>query len=505
MAKRYLLLTVCCIWGGFAGKIHSQEKDILSQPVPLHAPVADSIEPEIARPDTVDLKKIKSLREQFERQNRLYSVPFRSEDPLLRFLKKDEVIMSNEALYWINKAYEPSWRLDYLTFRDTSIVNPLFLPLIFRGGQFPEYPETEFFLHKPAGDAYAPLFRPDTSVFASERSEIRFRQRVYRDISLARPDYFRYTLADIPTDIPQPKEIKSRPVWNIFQVENDTEPNELKGPKLGRPKIKYWIPYFESSIQFSQTYISPNWHKGGNGNLNLYTRNYFRYNYNKDKVQFTNELEWKESFYTAPKDTLHEYRVGEDVFRIYSNLGYRAFHNWFYTFYGEFKTQIFTNYAENSRKKLAAFLAPYTINFGIGMKYELKKSFKEKGKNVSFSTNLAPISYTYMYSIDDKIDLARHGFVDGKHYLSRVGSTVRADLTFNFNRFTSWTSRFYYFTSYDRIEGEFENTLNLAISRFFSTRLHLNLRYDDGVSKKKPSDNYLQIYELLSFGFNYKW
>ena len=69
----------------------------------------------------------------------------------------------------------------------------------------------------------------------------------------------------------------------------------------------------------------------------------------------------------------------------------------------------------------------------------------------------------------------------------------------------SWYSRFYYFTSYDRIQAEFENILNMKISRFFSTTLTLKLRYDDGVSKKDEFDSYIQVNELLSFGFNYTW
>ena len=31
------------------------------------------------------------------------------------------------------------------------------------------------------------------------------------------------------------------------------------------------------------------------------------------------------------------------------------------------------------------------------------------------------------------------------------------------------------------------------------------MRYDDGVAKSEDFNSYLQINELLSFGFNYKW
>ena len=85
------------------------------------------------------------------------------------------------------------------------------------------------------------------------------------------------------------------------------------------------------------------------------------------------------------------------------------------------------------------------------------------------------------------------------------GSTINATLNFQFNRNVSWYSRFYYNTSYKRIEGEWENRFTFAWSRFFSTNITLNLRYDDGVAKNEDFDSYLQINELLSFGFNYKW
>ena len=173
---------------------------------------------------------------------------------------------------------------------------------------------------------------------------------------------------------------------------------------------------------------------------------------------------------------------------------------------------MFTNFAENSENKMAAILSPFTINIGLGMKYDLNKTFtSNKHKKLTLSANLAPLSFTYMYSVDKNIDLGRHGFLKNEttgqfeHKLRKFGSTINATLNFQFNRNISWYSRFYFFTSYDRIQGEFENRLNMAISRFFSTTLSLNLRYDDGVTKRDDFDSYIQINELLSFGFNYKW
>lgn len=124
---------------------------------------------------------------------------------------------------------------------------------------------------------------------------------------------------------------------------------------------------------------------------------------------------------------------------------------------------------------------------------------------------MAPISYTFKYSARDDIDFGRHGFEkksgtdEYNRSLSKFGSTIKTDMTINFNRSVSWQSRILYSTSYDRVEAEFENTLVMAISRFFSTRLYLYVRYDDGATKKEDFDSYFQLNELISFGFNYKW
>ncbi|WP_234367794.1 DUF3078 domain-containing protein [Parabacteroides pacaensis] len=502
--RRYIVILMVALCEFYSSYLYSQETDVLPQTIisqPQSTASQDTIIQKIELKEA-DMENIKGIRKQFELQNSTYSIPFQPNDKLLRFLKKDELEISNEALYWLNKIYEAPSNISWQDITPS----PLFLPLVFKGNHLQDTILYDFFW-KNVKTAYSDLFRPDTSLFQNELKKRKFEKEVLLYMERNHPEYFKYIASNLPTEneIPKPDEIKTNPFTELFTVESEMDASTVGTPKKYRPKIRYWRPYHESSIQFSQSHISENWHKGGTGNLNLFMRTYMRYNYNKDKIQFNNELEWKASFYTAPKDTVHDYRVGEDVFRLYSNFGYKAFNKWYYTVDANFRTQLFTTYAENSKQKLAAFLAPYTLTIGVGMKYELRKNFKQPGRNLSVTVNMAPLSYTYMYSINDKIDLGRHGFINGKHYLSKVGSTVRADATYNFNRVISWQSNFYYNTSYDRIEGELQNTLNFAINRYFSTRFYLDLRFDDGVKKKKDSDSYLQVYEILSFGFNYKW
>lgn len=463
-----------------------------------------------------DLDNIPNIQSEYVRQNKLYAAPIPPSQSLLRFLNRDKLEMSEEALYWARMVRDASTLFDEnMTFKDTIIVNPLFLPLVFKSKVLPDdYTLYDVdFLKRPY--PYEQYSLADT-IFEDYKKREAIQKEAIHSIVYNHPEYFRYSLRDLPGDIIKPVEIKKE-ITDTPAIAIKYSPNfdDVEAPVKFIPERQYWTSGFESAIQFSQNYISPNWHKGGSSNLNLFTKNHLRYDYKKDKIQFTNFMDLNVSTYTAPKDTLRNYKIGDDLLRFHSNFGYKAYNKWYYTFDVELKTQLFRNYKENSEQKQAAFLAPYTINLGLGMKYDLEKKFTQKGKNLKLNVNMAPISYKYMYSRikdDAELDLGRHGFkkkkgsdTEHEHVLSQFGSTINANFTFNFNRNVSWQSRIYYFTSYDRVEAEFENTLVLAISRFFSTRIYCHLRFDDGATKSEDFDSYFQINELLSFGFNYKW
>lgn len=458
-----------------------------------------------------DLNNILDLRTQFEKQNSTYSAPVTPNENLLRFLKKDEAQLSDEAMYWAHLIHDASTLFDdNMTFRDTIIVSPLFLPLVFKGGLVPDdltfYNEDSW---KPKNLVPQP-FAIDT-IFKEEERKKKLNMQAYNYIRDNYPNYFRYSENDLPQDkivIKEIQKVKDEP--ELLQVENEKNFDDVDAPVKFIPERRYWTSHFESAIQFAQNYISPNWHKGGNSAMNLANREYFIYNYNKDKVLFTNELEIKNTLNTAPNDTLRSYKISDDVFRLHSNFGYRAINKWYYSFDMEFRTQIFSSFIENSDVKQSAFLAPYTVTTSLGMKYDLNKKFKKKNKSLTFNAVIGALSCTFKQTTDGHIDLGRHfkpdeetGELPTKQ--SQFGSNINATLNFQINKNVNWYSRFYYNTSYSRIEGEFENRISLAISRFFSTTITLNLRYDDGIAKKEDYDHYLQINELLSFGFRYKW
>lgn len=273
-------------------------------------------------------------------------------------------------------------------------------------------------------------------------------------------------------------------------------------------KRKYWLPSLETSLQFSQNYISDNWHKGGNSNLNLAMRTYLSLSYSRGKRQWLGELESKLGVYTADVEGQSEhYRISEDRLRIHSNYGIKISKRWSYTLDGELRTQLFTIYGKSRKGRViqSAPFAPIRSNLGIGLQYSYNHKSKARyGSAFKLSFNLAPLSHNWRWSKRNDIDLARHGLSPQKRSIHSFGSTLRGQLKWDFNMDLSWTSRIYFDTSYKNCEAEWENTLTMRVGRYFSTRINLHLRFDDSAKPSNGWNKFLQINELLSFGFNYK-
>jgi hypothetical protein len=269
---------------------------------------------------------------------------------------------------------------------------------------------------------------------------------------------------------------------------------------------KYWIPGFESSVQFSQNYISDNWNKGGTSNLNLQMRNYLSLLYQRERVSWLNELESKLGLYRTGEETNGDrYRINEDLLRLHSNYGIKFNKHWSYTLDGELRTQLFDIHSGDNKVLQSAPFAPLRTNLGLGLLYTYSKKSKQVyGRSFSVNFNIAPLSHNWRWSHRDDIDLARHGLTKDKLSVHTFGSTMRGVMQWNINMDVSWTSRVYFNTSYKNVEAEWENTLVMRISRYFSTRVNVQLRFDDNEAPSSQWNKHLQINELLSVGFNYK-
>ncbi len=332
----------------------------------------------------------------------------------------------------------------------------------------------------------------------------RMELQALRSLQLRRPDLIRETASDLLAHKVDYKKVHSTEAQIAAP---ETPIAAVQDPISGIQKIllprRYWTFGWNSVVQFSQAYISPNWHKGGNSHFNLYNRQLFKADYKKDLLAWNNELEWKLSVYTSPADTVARYRVADDLLRFRSNVGLETpLKNFFYTLDTEVRTQFFKMREENKTKTLSDLFSPVIVTLGAGMKYVYEhKSASYYGRKLKLEVNLAPLAYDFRWTMNSSIDLTRHGFKAGERIYSAVGSMLRANLDFDITQSFTWRSRLYYNTSYKRIETEWENAFIFALSKYFSTRLNVHLRFDDAVPRTPENPSRIQINQLFSFGF----
>ena len=96
------------------------------------------------------------------------------------------------------------------------------------------------------------------------------------------------------------------------------------------------------------------------------------------------------------------------------------------------------------------------------------------------------------------------GVKEGKHSLFDLGSQLTADLEWKMNDNVTWKTRFYAFTSYKRVELEWENTFELRVSKYITANLFLFPRFDDA-SIWDDDLGYWEFKEYSSIGFAYKF
>ena len=264
-------------------------------------------------------------------------------------------------------------------------------------------------------------------------------------------------------------------------------------------KPNFWKYTAAASMQFSQHGISDNWYQGGESTNALNSEFRMTANYNdKQKVQFENSLEIKLGFITAPSDTVHNYKTNADLFRINSKLGIRAIKNLYYTLSGEFQTQFFSNYKTNTNDLISTFFSPANLKLSLGLDYKQNKN------KYTLSVLGNPFSWRYVYLANDKIvNPSQFNVEAGKRRASLFGSEITANVTWKIRDNLTYRTKFDYFTTYEKVIMNWENTFEFQFNRYLSTKVFLHGRFDDGVTLTDDNRTYFQFKEMLTFGLSY--
>ena len=121
-------------------------------------------------------------------------------------------------------------------------------------------------------------------------------------------------------------------------------------------------------------------------------------------------------------------------------------------------------------------------------------------KNLTLDATVSPFSVNFKYV--DRLYLATSfGLKEGRHTKFEYGSNITVTYTWNIWKNIQWTGRIYYFTDYSKAQLEWENTFNLRINKFLTTKLFLYPRFDDSAARQEGR-SYFQFNENLSVGLD---
>ena len=378
-------------------------------------------------------------------------------------------------------------------------MSPLFMPLVFNANRR-VYKITDRVKKEFGQSIKTPLIDSIQMSMRSENFVRRIAQGILQNSETQQIGNIKYDQKNLPepeqlvfhlnSSIPP---VWSKPIGRISEGNADTK-------ELPKSEYKPWSKNGNVKLQFSQTYISPNWSKGGESNMAGLATIFLEANYsNLKNIQFDNNMEAKIGLNTVSSDSLRNLNISTDQLKATTKLGVKMYNDFFYSLSGEFTTQILNNYKSNTMKRMSSFLSPAKLFVGLGVDY--KKTDKKKG--YTLSVNLAPMTCKLNYLQDIKnFDASSYGIEEGKHFGTELGSKVTTTLTWKFSEQVQWQSKFYYFSDYTYIDSEWENTLDLNLNRLFTTTIFMHLKYDDRL-KPDPGQNLLQMQELLSFGMVY--
>ncbi|NDP21970.1 MAG: DUF3078 domain-containing protein [Paludibacter sp.] len=290
--------------------------------------------------------------------------------------------------------------------------------------------------------------------------------------------------------------LEGKQIKSVHFVDDNIASQYDKKIEVRKAQIGPWYYKANALGQFSQNHVSENWYQGGNSNFAVLGILAGKFNYdNKKSIQWENMGEWRMGFNSIDGDTIRMLSTNDDIFKINSKLGIKAGGNWFYSGSVDFSTQFFRSYkGVNSMDLKASFLTPIRLNVGAGLDYKYKKIF---------SLLLSPISYKYIY-VNDTVRLNQNlfGVKKGQNYLSEIGSSFKAVVSYPLTREIQLDSKLSFYTNYEKVEIDWELVCNMTINRFMSTRISLNPRYDNTIIGEKAG---IQFKQLLSVGFSHKF
>lgn len=301
-------------------------------------------------------------------------------------------------------------------------------------------------------------------------------------------------------DVQQPLTSDTKLTDKVVAVNLDKDMDEKV--ELVTRKPNFWSFPGSGELKFNQYYYSDNWYQGGENRYSMVAILRQRANYdNKQKLKWENYLEMELGFQTTSKsDKYHSLKPTNNLLRLTTKLGYKAFKTVYYTTEVRASTQLVSAFDDNTNNLRTAILAPLDLRVSVGLEY----NFKSKGGAFWGKLYVAPCAYDMRYVKHDEL-VTRYGIEAGKHSFHKFGPYATLEHNWNIYKNISWTGKLYWVSNFEYTNIEWENRFKFTINKYLSADLWMKPKFDDSSRSYKGEHGYLMMHEWFMLGFNYNW
>ncbi|HRG26255.1 MAG TPA: DUF3078 domain-containing protein [Chitinophagales bacterium] len=256
-------------------------------------------------------------------------------------------------------------------------------------------------------------------------------------------------------------------------------------------------------LNFNQTSLT-NWAAGGESNLSSTILTNFYANYKFGKTTWDNTLNMNYGLITA--NNYSDIRKNEDRIELNSKYGRYAFaDDFYYSGMLNFLTQFADGFDyltdPEAVMPISKLLSPGYLTAAVGLDWKPSEKF---------SLFLSPATGKFTFVMDDVIastvtdtvnNKNRYGVDAAENLRAEFGASMVAALNTPIGKNTSLSSKLTLFNNYTdpitehrgNIDVDFQNNLNIKISKYFATTIFLQVLYDHDIAIATYNDDDVQI------------
>lgn len=238
-----------------------------------------------------------------------------------------------------------------------------------------------------------------------------------------------------------------------------------------------------------------NWAPGGDNTFAGRAEFFFRHQYKREKLAIEYRLEAKYGVSYIDSKSFKN----QDLLLFNASWSWRIKNNWSYTASVNFRTQFAQGFkSRNDNTLISDFMAPGVLDLAVGFTYRKLQS--------PFSFNISPIGGSMTYVLNNELSRrGAFGVEPGRHQISTLGSSVRADYDKEFaKKILRYRGSLYMFTNYSsNTYARWDNTLEIKATRYLAATLNATTVYDQYAETPEPQK--LQFNYSIGIGLSYKF